>query len=120
MFENVQNIRKNPKLYEECHGKLANVINSRRWNFSWNQNPGRLLSSFPTTAIHYDTTQLLSKSTVDNKLSKSQEKITQIIYMDDIKLLAKNENKLETLIQTIRIYSQDIWMEDSRENVQCL
>ena len=31
--------------------------------------------------------------------------------MDDIKLLAKNETEQETLIQTIRIYIQDIGME---------
>ena len=32
------------------------------------------------------------------------------IYMDDIKEFAKNEKELETLIQTTRIYSQDIGM----------
>ena len=31
--------------------------------------------------------------------------------MDDTKLLAKNEKELETLIQTMRIYSQDIGIE---------
>ena len=31
--------------------------------------------------------------------------------MDDIKLFAKNENELETLIQAVRMYSQDIGME---------
>ena len=31
--------------------------------------------------------------------------------MDDIKLLAKNEKELETLIQAVGIYSQDIGME---------
>ena len=31
--------------------------------------------------------------------------------MDDIKVFEKNEIELETLIQTIRIYSQDIEME---------
>ena len=30
------------------------------------------------------------------------------MYLDDIKLLDKNEKELETLIQTVRIYSQDI------------
>ena len=35
--------------------------------------------------------------------------------MDDIKLFSKNEKKLETLIQTVRIYSQDIGMEFSKE-----
>ena len=33
------------------------------------------------------------------------------MYMDDIKSSAKNEKKLETLIHTFRIYSQDIGME---------
>ena len=33
------------------------------------------------------------------------------MYMDDIKLFAKNENELVTLIHTVRIYSQDIGME---------
>ena len=33
------------------------------------------------------------------------------MYMDGIKLFAKNEKELETLIQTVRIYSQDIGME---------
>ena len=31
--------------------------------------------------------------------------------MDDIKLFAKNEKQQETLIHTVRIYSQDIGME---------
>ena len=33
------------------------------------------------------------------------------MYMDDIKIFAKNQRELETLIQTIRIYTQDIGME---------
>ena len=32
------------------------------------------------------------------------------MYMDDIKLLAKNEKQLEILIHAVRIYSQDIGM----------
>ena len=39
------------------------------------------------------------------------------MYMDNVKLFAKNEN--ETLIQTIWIYSQNIGMEFSIENVTC-
>ena len=38
--------------------------------------------------------------------------------MDDIKLFAKNEKELETLICNIRIYSQDKGMEFGVENVQ--
>ena len=33
------------------------------------------------------------------------------MYMDDIKLFAKNEKELEILIQTVWIYSQEIGME---------
>ena len=33
------------------------------------------------------------------------------MYMDDIKLFAKNEKELETLIHAIRIYSQGTGME---------
>ena len=33
------------------------------------------------------------------------------MYMDDIKQFAKEEKELETLIQAVRIYSQDIGME---------
>ena len=33
------------------------------------------------------------------------------MYIDDIKLFVKNEKELETLIQAVRLYSQDIGME---------
>ena len=33
------------------------------------------------------------------------------MYMNGIKRFSKNEKELETLIQTVRIYSQDIGME---------
>ena len=33
------------------------------------------------------------------------------MWMDDIKLFAKNEKELETLIHTVRIYNKDIGME---------
>ena len=54
---------------------------------------------------------ILKKCTAGYKLSRSQEKINHLMYMDDIKLLAKNEKELENLIHTVRIYSQDIGIE---------
>ena len=38
---------------------------------------------------------IIRKCTVGYKISKSQEKINQLMYMDDIKLFAKNEKELE-------------------------
>ena len=52
---------------------------------------------------------ILRKCTAEYKLSKSQEKINHLMYMD-IKLFAVNKKELETLIQAVRIYSQDIGM----------
>ena len=54
---------------------------------------------------------ILRKCTAGYKLSRSQKKINHLMYMDDIKLFAKNEKELETLIHAVRIYSQDIGME---------
>ena len=54
---------------------------------------------------------ILRKCTCRYKLGISQEKVNHLTYMDDIKLLAKNEKELETLIHTVRIYNRDIGME---------
>ena len=53
----------------------------------------------------------LKKCAAGYKLSRSQEKINHLMYMDDIKLYAENEKELETLIHAVRIYGQDIGME---------
>ena len=57
----------------------------------------------------------LRKFTAGYKLSKSQEMINCLMYMDDIKLFAKNEKELEILIHAVRMYSQDTEMEFSIE-----
>ena len=54
---------------------------------------------------------ILRKCTAGYKLRRSQEKINHLMYVDDIKLFAKNEKELETLIHAVNIYSQNIGME---------
>ena len=54
---------------------------------------------------------ILRKCTAGYKLSRLQEKINHLMYMDGIKLFAKNEKELEALTHVVRIYSQDIGME---------
>ena len=58
---------------------------------------------------------ILRKGTAGYKLSRSQEKINHRMYMDDIKLFAKNDKELKTLRHAVRIYSQDIGMESGIE-----
>ena len=54
------------------------------------------------------------------KLLKSWKKIKHHMYMDDIKIFAKNDQELKTLIQTLRIYSQDIGKEFEVKTFLCL
>ena len=65
-----------------------------------------LLFIIATISLNY----ILRKCTAGYKLSRSQEKINHLIYMDYIKLFAKNEKEQEILIHAVRIYSQDIRM----------
>ena len=60
------------------------------------------------------------KCTGGYKLDKAQEKINRLIYMDDIKLFAKNEKELETRKQAVRIYTQDTEMEFAIEKCAIL
>ena len=54
-----------------------------------------------------DATQLhIGKCTGGYKFIKSQGKVNHLIYIDNIKLFAKTEKELETLIQKIRIQSR--------------
>ena len=63
---------------------------------------------------------ILRKYTARYKFSRSQEKINHLMYMDDIKLFAKIEKELETLIHTIRIYSKNIGIEFGLEKCALL
>ena len=53
---------------------------------------------------------ILKKYNGINKFKKSQEQINHFTNMD-IKLFAKNEKEIDSLLKTIRIYNQDIGME---------
>ena len=42
---------------------------------------------------------------------KNKSKLNHLLYMDDLKLYAKSQNEIESLIHTVRIFSDDIGME---------
>ena len=42
---------------------------------------------------------------------KSGPSINHLLYMDDVKLFRKTEKQLESLMNTVRIFSDDIKME---------
>ena len=55
-------------------------------------------------------TVILHKSESAYQFSSNKEKINHLLFMDDLKLYAKNEKGLESLVQTVRIFSDDIGM----------
>ena len=72
---------------------------------------GDALSPFLFVIAMMPLNHILRKYTAGYKLSRSQEKVNHLMYMDDIKLFAKNEKEVENLIHTVRIYCQNIGME---------
>ena len=51
------------------------------------------------------------KSESAYQFSSTKEKINLILFMDNLKLYAKNKKGLDSLVQTVRIFSDDIGME---------
>ena len=46
------------------------------------------------------------------------QKVNHLLFIDDLKLYASNEKSLESLIQTVCVFSNDTVMEFGVENVQ--
>ena len=56
-------------------------------------------------------TLVLGKMKASYKFSSNGEQINHLMFMDDIKLYAKNESELDALVQSVRVVSNDICME---------
>ena len=72
---------------------------------------GDALSPFLFIIAMIPLNHIFRKCSAGYKLSKSQEKINQLMHIVTTKYLQKNEKGLETLIHAVRIYGQDIGME---------
>ena len=54
---------------------------------------------------------ILRKAKVAYEFSESKEKINHLLFMDDLKLYSRSEKELDSLLQTVRVFSEDIGME---------
>ena len=54
---------------------------------------------------------ILIKAKATYEFSGSRVKINHLLFMDNLNLYSRNEKELDSLVQTIRIFSQDIGME---------
>ena len=55
-------------------------------------------------------TWLINKANIGYKLSSSNQKISHLMFMDDLKLYAPNDKQLKKLIDTVKHFSDDIKM----------
>ena len=44
------------------------------------------------------------------EFSESKEKINDLLFMDDMKLYSRSEKRLNSLVQTVRVFSEDVGM----------
>ena len=58
---------------------------------------------------------ILRKAKAAYEFSESKEKINHLLFMDDLKLYSRSEKGLDSLVQTVRVFSEDIGMEFGME-----
>jgi hypothetical protein len=61
-------------------------------------------------------TEQLNRLNTGYEEHTTKKKISHLLYMDDLKLIAKSEEKLQRQIHTVKTFSDDIHMEFVREN----
>ena len=61
-----------------------------------------------------------NKAKAAYKFSESKENINRLLFMDDLKLYSQSEKALDSLVQTVCVFSEDIGMEFGIENCAML
>ena len=54
---------------------------------------------------------VLRQTKASHEIKKGGKKINHLLFMDDLKLFAKNEYQIDNLVNTVRTFSEDIKME---------
>ena len=54
---------------------------------------------------------IFTKAKAAYEFSESKEKINHLLFMDDLKLYSQSEKGLNSLVQTVRVFSEYIGME---------
>ena len=63
---------------------------------------------------------ILRKTKAAYEFSESKEKINHLLFMDDLKLYSRSKKRLDSLGQTVRVFSEDIGMEFGVEKCSML
>ena len=76
---------------------------------------GDSLSSLVFVLTLIPLSLILRKAKAAYEFSGTKEKMNNILFMDDLKLYSRNEKGLNSLVQTLRVFSEDIRMEFGTE-----
>ena len=77
------------------------------WNISWRLT----ITIFICICLIPLTAEQLNRLYTGNEEYTTKTKISHLLYMDDLKLIAKSEEELQTHIQSVKTFSDDINME---------
>ena len=98
-----------------CKDEILGEVRIKRGIFQ-----GDALSPLLFVISMIPLTSILRKAAPGYEFASSKVKINHLLYMDDLKLYGKTQKDLESLIQTVRIYSSDIGMEFGLEKCASL
>ena len=69
---------------------------------------GDSLSSLVFSLALIPLSLILRKAKAAYEFSESKEKINHLLFMDDLKLYSRSEKGLDSLLQTARVFGEDI------------
>ena len=69
---------------------------------------GDSLSPLLFVLVMIPLTLVLRQTKASYELKKGGKKINHLLFMDDLKLFAKNEDQIDSLVNTVRTFSEDI------------
>ena len=72
---------------------------------------GDSLSPLLFVLVMIPLTLVLRQTKTSYKVKKGGKKINHLLFMNDLKLFAKNEDQIDSLVNTVRIFSENIKME---------
>ena len=72
---------------------------------------GDSLSSLVFVLALIPLSLILRKAKAAYEFSESKEKINHLLFMDDLMLYSQSEKGLDSLVQTVHVFSEDITME---------
>ena len=103
------------KTVPTVNGQVLDYVHIRKGIFQ-----GDSLSPLLYIMAMIPMTTILRQKGLGYQTFKSAAKISHLLYMDDLKLYGKSSNELESLLNTVQIFSTDISMEFGLEKCATL